>query len=47
MIRFEQATKYARTKGIKKPIIEDASLTLNRGKSVGLLEPDQSRSSAL
>ncbi|PDT81740.1 ABC transporter ATP-binding protein [Sinorhizobium sp. BJ1] len=37
MIRFEQATKYARTKGIKKPIIEDASLTLNRGKSVGLL----------
>ncbi|MDW9477923.1 ATP-binding cassette domain-containing protein [Sinorhizobium meliloti] len=37
MIRFEQATKYARTRGIKKPIIEDASLTLNRGKSVGLL----------
>lgn len=37
MIRFEQATKYARTKGIKKPIIEDASLTLQRGKSVGLL----------
>ncbi|RVM57825.1 ABC transporter ATP-binding protein, partial [Sinorhizobium meliloti] len=28
MIRFEQATKFARTKGIKKPIIEDASLTL-------------------
>jgi capsular polysaccharide transport system ATP-binding protein len=37
MIRFELATKYARTKGIKKPIIEDASLTLSRGKSVGLL----------
>ncbi|MBD9641926.1 ABC transporter ATP-binding protein [Ensifer sp. ENS07] len=37
MIRFEQATKYARAKGIKKPIIENASLTLNRGKSVGLL----------
>jgi len=37
MIRFEQATKYARAKGIKKPIIEEASLTLSRGKSVGLL----------
>lgn len=37
MIRFEHATKYARAKGIKKPIIRDASLTLKRGKSVGLL----------
>jgi len=37
MIRFEQATKFARTKGIKKPIIDRASLVLKRGKSVGLL----------
>ncbi|MFK3968959.1 ABC transporter ATP-binding protein [Ensifer adhaerens] len=37
MIRLEHATKYAQAKGIKKTIIEDASLTLGRGKSVGLL----------
>lgn len=37
MIQFEDATKFARTKGIKKPIIENASLTLTRGRSVGLL----------
>ncbi len=37
MIRLDQATKFARTKGIKKPIINDASLTLARGKSIGLL----------
>ncbi len=37
MIRFEQATKYARAKGIKKPIIENASVVLTRGRSVGLL----------
>lgn len=37
MIRLDQATKFARTKGIKKPIIYDASLTLERGKSIGLL----------
>ncbi|WP_428427456.1 ABC transporter ATP-binding protein [Pararhizobium sp.] len=37
MIRLEQATKFARTKGIKKPIINGASLVLQRGKSIGLL----------
>ena len=37
MIRLEQATKYVRAKGIKKPIIENASLVINRGRSVGLL----------
>ncbi|WP_438750322.1 ABC transporter ATP-binding protein [Pararhizobium sp. O133] len=37
MIRLEQATKFARTKGINKPIIERASLVLQRGKSIGLL----------
>lgn len=37
MIRLEQATKFARTKGIKKPILSDASLVLQRGRSVGLL----------
>jgi capsular polysaccharide transport system ATP-binding protein len=37
MIRFEQATKYARFKGHSKPIMERASLVLRRGKSVGLL----------
>ncbi len=37
MIRLEQATKYVRTKGIKKTIIENASLVINRGRSVGLL----------
>lgn len=37
MIRLEQATKYVRAKGIRKPIIENASLVINRGRSVGLL----------
>jgi capsular polysaccharide transport system ATP-binding protein len=37
MIRLEQATKIARTKGITKPIIDRASLVLQRGKSTGLL----------
>lgn len=37
MIRLEQATKYARVKGFKKPIIENASLVINRGRSIGLL----------
>jgi len=37
MIRLEQATKIARTKGIAKPIIDRASLVLQRGKSTGLL----------
>ena len=37
MIRLEQATKFARTSGIRKPIIERASLVLQRGKSIGLL----------
>jgi capsular polysaccharide transport system ATP-binding protein len=37
MIILEQATKFARAKGIKKPIINGASLTLQRGKSIGLL----------
>jgi capsular polysaccharide transport system ATP-binding protein len=37
MIRLEQATKFARTKGIAKPIINGVSLTFPRGKSIGLL----------
>ena len=37
MIRLEQATKFARTRGIKKPILSGASLVLQRGRSVGLL----------
>ena len=37
MIILEQATKFARAKGIKKPIINGASLVLQRGKSIGLL----------
>ncbi|MDX3928635.1 MAG: ABC transporter ATP-binding protein [Shinella sp.] len=37
MIRLEQATKIVRMKGITKPIIDKASLTISRGKSVGLL----------
>ncbi|HTO30881.1 MAG TPA: ABC transporter ATP-binding protein [Pararhizobium sp.] len=37
MIRLEQATKFARTRGISKPIIDRASLVLQRGKSIGLL----------
>ncbi len=37
MIRLEQATKFARTRGINKPIIDGVSLVLERGKSIGLL----------
>ncbi|MDQ0318922.1 capsular polysaccharide transport system ATP-binding protein [Pararhizobium capsulatum DSM 1112] len=37
MIRLEQATKFARAKGIKKPILDGTSLVLQRGRSVGLL----------
>ncbi|QYA08668.1 ABC transporter ATP-binding protein [Agrobacterium larrymoorei] len=37
MIRLENASKYVRTKGIKKAILENASLVLRRGRSVGLL----------
>ncbi len=37
MIRLEQATKFARAKGINKPIIERVSLDFQRGKSIGLL----------
>ncbi|PZU17850.1 MAG: ABC transporter ATP-binding protein [Shinella sp.] len=37
MIRLENATKIARMKGIAKPVLNNASLTLRRGKSVGLL----------
>jgi capsular polysaccharide transport system ATP-binding protein len=37
MIRLEQATKFARTRGISKPIIDGVSLVLERGKSIGLL----------
>ncbi len=37
MIRLEQATKFARAKGIKKPILNGASMVLERGRSVGLL----------
>lgn len=37
MIRLEQATKIARSKGIQKTIIKDVDLTINRGRSVGLL----------
>ena len=37
MIRFHRATKYARTKGIKKPILKDASVSFHRGRSIGLL----------
>lgn len=37
MIRIENATKYAVTRNHKKPILENASLVVNRGQSVGLL----------
>lgn len=37
MIRLEKATKYVRMKGISKTIINDVSLTLKRGRSIGLL----------
>jgi capsular polysaccharide transport system ATP-binding protein len=37
MIRLERATKLVRMKGVRKTIIDDVSLTIPRGKSVGLL----------
>ncbi|MGK9055021.1 ABC transporter ATP-binding protein [Neorhizobium petrolearium] len=37
MIKLEHATKYVRMKGINKPIINDISFVIPRGKSVGLL----------
>lgn len=37
MIRLERATKFVRMKGITKPIINDVSFVIPRGKSVGLL----------
>ncbi|SMF22268.1 capsular polysaccharide transport system ATP-binding protein [Xaviernesmea oryzae] len=37
MIRLERATKLVRMKGISKPIIDDVSFVIPRGKSVGLL----------
>lgn len=37
MIRLEHATKLVRMKGIKKTILKDATLTIPRGRSVGLL----------
>ncbi len=37
MIRFENATKLVRMKGVRKTIIDNVSLTIPRGKSVGLL----------
>ncbi|KGD85971.1 MULTISPECIES: ABC transporter ATP-binding protein [Rhizobium/Agrobacterium group] len=37
MIRLERATKFVRMKGISKPIINDVSFVIPRGRSVGLL----------
>jgi capsular polysaccharide transport system ATP-binding protein len=37
MIRLENATKFARAKGINKAIISNANLVIPRGNSVGLL----------
>lgn len=37
MIEIRNATKIARTKGISKPILRDVTLSIPRGKSVGLL----------
>lgn len=37
MIRLENATKTVQAKGIKKPILDRVSLTIPRGKSIGLL----------
>ncbi|MET3854328.1 ABC transporter ATP-binding protein [Rhizobium sp. OAE497] len=37
MIRLEDATKYARAKGINKTILDRVNLVMPRGKSVGLL----------
>lgn len=37
MIRLENATKLVRMKGVKKTIIDDVTMTIPRGKSIGLL----------
>jgi capsular polysaccharide transport system ATP-binding protein len=37
MIRLENATKLVRMKGVRKTIIDNATMTIPRGKSVGLL----------
>ncbi|SFB05357.1 capsular polysaccharide transport system ATP-binding protein [Rhizobium sp. NFR07] len=37
MIRLENATKLVRMKGVRKTIIENVTMTIPRGKSVGLL----------
>jgi capsular polysaccharide transport system ATP-binding protein len=37
MIRLVNATKFARAKGIKKPILDGVNLTIPRGRSIGLL----------
>jgi capsular polysaccharide transport system ATP-binding protein len=37
MIKLERATKIARSKGIRKTILDNVDLTIPRGKSLGLL----------
>jgi capsular polysaccharide transport system ATP-binding protein len=37
MIKFDRATKYVTTKGIRKTILKDASVVFSRGRSIGLL----------
>jgi capsular polysaccharide transport system ATP-binding protein len=37
MIRFENATKMVQAKGIRKPILDRVTLTIPRGRSIGLL----------
>lgn len=37
MIRLENATKIARSRGVKKTILDNVNLTIGRGRSVGLL----------
>ena len=37
MIRLENATKFVRMKGVKKTIINDVTMTIPRGKGIGLL----------
>ncbi|MCK8780587.1 ABC transporter ATP-binding protein [Rhizobium sp. NTR19] len=37
MIRLENATKFVRMKGVNKTIINDVSMTIPRGRSIGLL----------
>ena len=37
MIKLERATKHVKLKGLSKPIIDDVSFVIPRGKSVGLL----------